>query len=74
MNTNTTAQDLRDWAPSGALRHDYQPDPQSGAGNCVCGAQLAHRWHPHQFTAAADRVHVCVCGLAKNSTQHLGDR
>jgi hypothetical protein len=40
--------------------HAYEPDPQSGAGNCRCG--WGERWacHPHAF-AQMDGREVCVC-------------
>ena len=29
----------------GILAHPYQRDPQSGAGNCICGRHEGHRLH-----------------------------
>ena len=29
----------------GILAHAYQCDPQSGAGNCVCGRHEGHKLH-----------------------------
>jgi hypothetical protein len=51
------------------VRHPYQRDPHSGAGNCgallsgkTCGRAEVHRLHPHQFTLAAfvDSA-KCIC-------------
>lgn len=54
--------------------HEYRADPQSGAGNCVCGATESHRRHPHDFRRAAARYagkDVCVCGLPPEFSLHL---
>jgi hypothetical protein len=50
--------------------HDYQADPQSGAGNCVCGMAEAHRRHPHAFRAAASDPTRCVCALPAEARCH----
>ena len=42
--------------------HSYQRDPQSGAGNCVCGAAERHARHPHEFTLPAyGGSNFCCC-------------
>ena len=56
--------------------HEYKADPQSGAGNCVCGAAERHRRHPHDFVRAwnplmAERRDHCTCGLPPEADQHL---
>jgi hypothetical protein len=52
--------------------HEYISDPQSGAGNCACGAALRHVRHMHGFMQAA---HVtqrnCVCGQGEMSPLHI---
>lgn len=64
------------------MSHRYAADPQSGAGNCVCGASEHHRRHPHDFrralplaaTAAilsAGTLDLCVCGLPAEAEPHL---
>jgi hypothetical protein len=53
--------------------HAYEPDPQSGAGNCVCGVQERHRSHPHVAMGAAltdGGVILCVCGLPCSDLVH----
>jgi hypothetical protein len=62
--------------------HSYTRDPQSGAGNCTCGASESHRRHPHQFRRVspmtalnailnAGTLDVCVCGLLAEAEQHF---
>lgn len=62
--------------------HDYQADPQSGAGNCTCGAAEHHRRHPHPFWRISPQygmatilstgtLDTCVCGLRAEADQHL---
>jgi hypothetical protein len=59
--------------------HDYERDPQSGAGNCKCGAAEHHRRHPHDFRRARPSaamlplrtLDVCVCGQRAEAAQHL---
>lgn len=38
----------------GILVHPYQRDPQSGAGNCVCGRHDKHPLHDPLHTKEAD--------------------
>lgn len=40
--------------------HEYQRDPYSNAGNCVCGMDYESRSHPHPYTQAY-RSNTCVC-------------
>lgn len=40
--------------------HEYQRDPHSNAGNCVCGMAEESRSHPHPYTQAY-RSNTCVC-------------
>ena len=35
---------------SGHAMHLYRCDPQSGAGNCICGHPERAWRHPHKFT------------------------
>lgn len=49
--------------------HNYQCDPQSGAGNCVCGMAQNHRLHPHAFTQSSKSTH-CVCALPREAICH----
>lgn len=56
--------------PNPAPTHAYQSDPQSGAGNCVCGAAEHHRLHPHDFLPAASNPAFCVCALPPEALPH----
>lgn len=57
--------------PDPAPSHDYEPDPQSGAGNCLhCGRSEHHRKHPHPFTAAASNPSLCACALPPAARCH----
>lgn len=61
-----------DSAPRSVIRtHAYEKDSQSGAGNCICGANEHHRRHPHEYMQARGFDH-CVCALPKNAPQHGG--
>ena len=40
--------------------HNYEADPQSGAGNCVCGRPRDNKNHPHEFRKAKN-FSFCVC-------------
>jgi len=56
--------------------HAYQRDPQSGAGNCICGAAEEHRRHPHDFRRAWNPLRptqneYCVCGRLPEDKIHL---
>ena len=45
-----------------AWKHPYSRDPQSGAGNCVCGRQERHKIHPHAFMlSGTPGINNCVC-------------
>jgi hypothetical protein len=59
--------------PDPAPTHRYERDPQSGAGNCVCGAAEHHRRHPHDFWAAASAHSLCVCALPRGAKCHRTD-
>jgi hypothetical protein len=50
--------------------HEYKSDPQSGAGNCVCGHEERNLRHFHEFVKAMDSD-ICTCGLPAISTIHL---
>lgn len=50
--------------------HIYTKDPQSGAGNCTCGAAELHRRHPHEFVAMRAVDDNCVCGLVFETVPH----
>lgn len=50
--------------------HEYKSDPQSGAGNCVCGQAERHHDHFHKFVKAQN-YDVCTCALPENATQHM---
>lgn len=61
--------------------HPYQRDPQSGAGNCTCGAAEHHFRHPHTFRAGVTyratgdgatpmRTGRCVCSRPENHPIH----
>lgn len=52
--------------------HSYVSDPQSGAGNCTCGAALYHRRHPHPFRLGT--ATNCVCALPYAHECHDEDR
>lgn len=57
------------------MTHEYNPDPQSGAGNCTCGAAERHRAHPHEFMRAASSpprgsATVCTCALPLSHEIH----
>lgn len=56
--------------------HLYQSDPQSGAGNCVCGMAENHREHPHEFVPILKQHDLCVCGLPYETEPHqlIGER
>lgn len=57
------------------MMHDFDADPQSGAGNCTCGAQRHHRRHRHPYMTGAieygAKPDVCVCGLAPEADCHF---
>lgn len=47
--------------------HNYEEDPQSGAGNCkVCNHPKEDKRHPHEYRKALG-YSFCVCG-----TQEFG--
>ena len=50
--------------------HEYESDPQSGAGNCVCGYAERHRKHFHNFVPAMSQPDICTCGLRENEIRH----
>jgi len=50
--------------------HIYLKDPQSGAGNCTCGAAERHRRHPHEFVAILKQHELCTCGLPFEAEPH----
>lgn len=50
--------------------HLYNPDPQSGAGNCTCGLPERHRKHFHKFMAAQDYHDLCTCALGPTAFCH----
>lgn len=50
--------------------HPYNRDPQSGAGNCVCGMALRHRRHWHEYMPAAGHPDICTCALPKDAPCH----
>lgn len=50
--------------------HIYQKDPQSGAGNCTCGAAERHRRHPHEFMPSNADPELCVCALPFEAGPH----
>lgn len=54
--------------------HNYEADPQSGAGNCVhCNdAKNTHK-HPHKFTKALGKT-TCVCGSPERALPHQMER
>lgn len=56
------------------LMHSYSRDPQSGAGNCVCGGAERHRRHPHLFLHGAPEYggnrYICTCGLPPEAPCH----
>ena len=56
--------------PDPEPKHPYQADPQSGAGNCVCGAAEHHRHHPHAFLASGSDPNRCVCALPATARVH----
>lgn len=47
--------------------HPYNPDPQSGAGNCTCGWSECTQVHFHEFTQMYEPSRPfcerCVCGV-----------
>jgi hypothetical protein len=64
------------------MRHNYERDSQSGAGNCICGAAETHQRHPHEYRRVAavysmtsillrGDIDICVCGLPPEASQHL---
>lgn len=51
--------------------HNYEADPQSGAGNCKhCARPQEDRRHPHVYRKAA-QIRACVCTLPKSALIHL---
>ena len=51
--------------------HNYESDPQSGAGNCKrCQNPEHHRRHPHPYKEARDFRRVCVCGGTTHALIH----
>lgn len=50
--------------------HQYRCDEQSGAGNCTCGAQEAHRTHWHDFRSSLSYEHSCICGKPRSADCH----
>ena len=56
--------------PDPAPTHEYEADPQSGAGNCVCGAAERNRRHPHVAMPAASAPHLCTCALPLDARCH----
>ena len=57
------------------MMHVYEADPQSGAGNCTCGAPERHPRHPHAFVKAWGGVrHVdeprCTCMRGQSDPIH----
>lgn len=53
------------------MTHAYTSDPQSGAGNCTCGAAERDRRHPHMYLQALNHPNVCTCGLPPEAEQHV---
>jgi hypothetical protein len=51
--------------------HEYKSDPQSGAGNCICGQAERHRNHFHKFVKAMNRNDICTCALPESATCHI---
>lgn len=58
-------------AENEAPTHKYDRDPQSGAGNCVCGASERHRRHPHVWMPALTDPRLCVCALPLVARCHV---
>lgn len=56
--------------PDPAPDHEYDRSPQSGAGNCRCGAAEHYRLHPHEFWGADSDPSHCVCGLQATARCH----
>ena len=56
--------------PDPAPSHAYESDPQSGAGNCVCGAAEQHRRHLHVSMPSATTPRLCTCGLPLDARCH----
>lgn len=52
-------------------KHDYERDPHSGAGNCVCGYEERCALHPHAFTPARMNPLRCVCRRPPNWNGHV---
>lgn len=50
--------------------HEYKSDPQSGAGNCVCGQAERHRDHFHKFIKSMSSD-ICTCGLFEIAACHM---
>jgi hypothetical protein len=50
--------------------HEYKSDPQSGAGNCVCGQAERHRDHFHKFVKAMSSD-TCTCALPESASCHM---
>jgi len=51
--------------------HEYQRDPHSGAGNCICGAPAQWQRHPHQFEPSRTRHDLCTCTLPREAGVHV---
>jgi len=49
--------------------HNYEADPQSGAGNCKCAWPKESVYHPHIFRKAAWQT-GCVCGKTSRALIH----
>lgn len=56
--------------PNPAPTHAFRADPQSGAGNCVCGMGEHHRRHPHNFMPSLSWPDLCVCALPPEALPH----
>ena len=57
------------------MTHAYESDPQSGAGNCTCGAPERHPRHPHAYVKAWDWAQgigeeQCTCMRRKSDPIH----
>lgn len=51
--------------------HKYKSDPQSGAGNCVCGQAERHHNHFHKFVTAQSWEGLCTCALPESASCHM---
>jgi hypothetical protein len=49
--------------------HEYDRDPHSNAGNCLCGLHYESHRHPHPFTQSY-RSNTCVCAQAASAPIH----